>query len=75
MTGLMSTTELGVMVFKARYKAGLTQSQLAQKAHMSPDYISKLESGTIKKPSPKAMNALSKALDLDMDTLLDILLK
>jgi transcriptional regulator with XRE-family HTH domain len=75
MSDSMSEKDLGRLIFRERYKKGLTQQKLAQQADMSADYISKLESGIIKKPSPRALLALSKALGIDMDTLLDNLLK
>jgi ribosome-binding protein aMBF1 (putative translation factor) len=53
-----------------REKRGLSQRDLAQKAGVSPGYLSEIE--TRKKPgSVHAFAALARALDIDVDSLID----
>lgn len=57
-------TEAGLMVRGARYKAELTQKQLAKKIGVLPHHISEMEYG--KRPISKKMaHKLAKALDVN----------
>lgn len=54
-----------------REEAGLNSKQLAEKSHLSPAYISKLESGEYETISLKTSKQLSEGLGLTLKTLLE----
>jgi ribosome-binding protein aMBF1 (putative translation factor) len=57
-------TEIGAMVRAGRFKAGLTQRELAKKLDILPHHVSEMEHG--KRPVSKKMaQKLGKLFDLD----------
>src|SRR5262245_7736470 len=56
---------------EARQKAGLSQAALGQKAGLTAPYISLLESGRRRPPSPHQVERLARALALDPAPLLE----
>lgn len=57
-------TEVGVMVRAGRFKAGLTQKQLADKLEILPHHVSEMEHG--KRPVSKKMDQkLGKIFNLN----------
>lgn len=57
---------LGAYIRKARTRSGLTLRQLesATEGSVSNAYISQIENGRVKQPSPVILNALAKALNV-----------
>jgi len=53
-----------------RATKGLGLRELAQKAKISPAFLSKIESGKEKPPAEKKVRALAKVLDFDPDVLM-----
>lgn len=56
---------LGARVYELREKSGLTQAQLAEKANVSNDTISRIERG-IRSPSFEVLERLAKALNVEV---------
>lgn len=56
---------LGARVYELRNKAGLTQWQLAEKADVSNDSISRIERG-IRSPSFEVLERLAKSLNVEI---------
>ena len=70
---MSSLTTFSKRLKEARLKAGLTQAQLAKKAHTTAATISSYESvGEIKKASLDLVMSLAQALDVSMDWLCGI---
>lgn len=65
----MNFMEIGHQVRTSRLRRGLTQEQLAERAELSPPYISHIERAT-KCPSLEALVRLAAALELTLDQLL-----
>jgi len=57
--------QLGARIYELREKANLTQAQLAEKANVSNDTISRIERG-IRSPSFEVLERLAKALDVEV---------
>ena len=57
--------------FRAVTQPPLTQARLAERAGLSPAYVSELESGTATRPSGQVLLALAKALGVTIADLLD----
>lgn len=56
--------KFGVQLFQLRTKAGLTQAQLAEKANLSIDSISRMERGE-RAPSLESLERIAAALRID----------
>lgn len=54
----------GAILYRRRKELGLTQSQLAQRIGVQPNYIVYLEKGE-RKPSDRTVLKIARALDLD----------
>ena len=52
-----------------REKRALTQEELAEKAHVSRDTISKIENDKIQVPLPKSRRKLAQALEVEVHQL------
>lgn len=63
------TTAIGTRLRAARRERGLTQDQLAERARLSPDMISRIERGD-RRPSIPALHALAAALRISPSQLL-----
>jgi transcriptional regulator with XRE-family HTH domain len=63
--------ELIEFIRKRREELGLTQAELAKRAGIGQPYISKIESGAIRSPSHATIQALSLALGMGSDGLMD----
>lgn len=61
----MDKTELGSLIQKRRKEKKITQSQLAQRLHVSRTTISKWETGT-NRPDLSTLKELSDILDLEL---------
>ena len=61
---LVSRAQLGAAVAEARTKAGLTQTELAQRAGLDETTISALEQGQYK-PASDELSRLAQALGVD----------
>lgn len=57
---------LGAAVKQARVERGLTQNELAQKAHVSRPFVSNLERGQGPRAELSRVLAVIRALDLDL---------
>ena len=57
----------GERLRRLRETAGLTQEELASRAHLSSDAVSALERGQRKRPYPHTVRALANALGLSED--------
>lgn len=66
----MDEVGLGKRLQEARQKAGLTQQDLCQKAHLSYSTLAKIERGAIKSPSIFTIQSIADALGLSLDVLL-----
>lgn len=62
--------ELGLRIKRLREEAGLTVTELAQKAGVSKGYISQIESGTIKKVAANHLFDIAQTLGTDIGYLL-----
>lgn len=60
-------SDVGLRSFGTRRVAGLRREEVAMLAGMSVDYLTRLEQGREKSPSPAVLNALVRALRLDHD--------
>jgi transcriptional regulator with XRE-family HTH domain len=58
------------VIKKLRNARGLTQEQVAEKAGVSKNYITMLETGTRKSPSLPVLKRLAKALGVPVTELL-----
>ena len=61
----------GARVRAARNAIRMTQERLAEKAGVSVDYIRRIEGGTRPNPSARVLARLARALNVDVNTLLD----
>jgi transcriptional regulator with XRE-family HTH domain len=64
-----SESSVGERVAEERKLAGLTQTQLAEKAHVSLSLMRKVEQGTAP-ASPSFVSSMARALNVDVATLL-----
>lgn len=62
--------KVGERIAHYRRDAGLTASELAEKAGISKSYLSELESGDDRRPSAETLYAIGKALGVAMSDLL-----
>ena len=67
----MGTSRLGNAIRKLRETKGLTQAQLAEAAKVTRPYITMLESGAQKEPSPGVLKRLPKALSMPVTELVE----
>ena len=61
---------IGDNVKKLRKKNGLTQDALARKADIPYTTLTKLESNVVKKPSVQTVAKIAKALNVDIEILI-----
>jgi len=66
----VSPKRLSHVLKKLRNAQGLTQEQVAEKAGVSKNYITMLETGTRKSPSLPVLKRLAKALGVSLTELL-----
>jgi transcriptional regulator with XRE-family HTH domain len=66
----MSNQEIGSRVFEERKKQGLSQSELAERAGISRNYVSLIERGEATNVSVAIVNKLATALSVPPATLL-----
>ncbi|MFK0248112.1 helix-turn-helix domain-containing protein [Amycolatopsis azurea] len=59
--------EAGLVTYGRRRVAGLRRDELAQLAGVSVQYLTRLEQGVDRNPSPQVLDALTTALRLDVD--------
>lgn len=64
------TSSVGSRIRQGRDRRGLTQAQLAERAGLSPVYVSDIERGA-KRPGLGALNKIAGALGIEMAWLLD----
>jgi len=64
-----TTVDLGRSIRAERRKAGLTQAELARKAGIAPNHLSRLESGEKIDPRFETVTKLAAALGISLDTL------
>lgn len=62
---------IGTILRSKREQAGLSQFALAVKAHVSPDYVSRVELGKCTNTGIETLNKLATALGVRMVDLLD----
>lgn len=67
------TIRLGVVLKERRNARGWTLREQATKAEMSHSYLSQVESGKIKQPSPWALNKIARAYELECDALMSLM--
>lgn len=67
----MSKTHLGAKLQALRRHRGITQQQLAQEAGVSLSTVSKLEEGSVTRPSARILLKLMGVLKFDLDELLN----
>ena len=60
--GMKDARKLGDVIRSAREKIGYSLRQIEEKAGISNAYLSQLESGRIKSPSPKTLHSLANTL-------------
>lgn len=68
----LQSNTLGAFIRKARQDVSMSLRDVeeATKKEVSNGYLSQLESGKITKPSPHVLHALSQALTVDYETLM-----
>lgn len=57
--------KIGARVRELRKELGISQEGLAERAHTSPVYLSRIESGK-QKPSVQTLNKLARAMDIPL---------
>lgn len=62
--------KLGANIKRYRLEKGLTQEQLAEKVHIHPTYVGKLEGGK-NNPSVKLLFIITRALGITLSDLFD----
>nr|WP_163512211.1 helix-turn-helix transcriptional regulator [Fodinicola acaciae] len=67
-----SSSELGERVRRAREAKRMSARQLAEVMFMNVAYISRLEAGYFRHPSPEKLQRLAAALDLNYDDLFSL---
>lgn len=67
---MTSGKTIGENIKKYRAKLGLTQDDLAKKADVKYTTLTKVESGVVNKPSVQTMAKIAKALDTNIENLL-----
>ena len=66
----MESNQLGQKIKKLRQKLGLSQDDFARKADVPYTTLTKVETGVIKKPSVFVVSKIAKALDVDIEELI-----
>jgi len=61
---------IGENIKRARNKLGLTQDDLAKKADIKYTTLTKVESGTVNKPSVQTMAKIAKVLGVSIEELI-----
>lgn len=64
--------ELGQALWDARKRLGLTLRQVEEASGVSNAYLSQLENGEIRNPSPQILHKLSESLNLDYEALMQL---
>ncbi len=64
--------ELSAYLIAAREQAGLSVREASRRSGYSPTYISQLEHGTIKQPSPRVLAGLSQCYESDYAKLMQL---
>lgn len=59
--------ELGTFLRLKRKEQNYTLQDLSQKTDLSINYLYRLETGKVKRPSPPTMNKISIALNLNLE--------
>lgn len=67
------TMRLDVVLKERRNARGWSLREQAAKAEMSHSYLSQVESGKIKQPSPWTLNKIARAYELEYDMLMGLL--
>jgi len=67
----MESNQLGKKLKKLRNKLGLSQYDFARKADVPYTTLTKVETGVIKKPSVFVMSKIAKALNVDIENLIN----
>lgn len=62
-------SSLGTAIRQARERHGLSVRQLAKQVRMHSSYISRLETGVLKYPSPEKLERIASALAMNYDDL------
>lgn len=65
-----SSSRLGKRIRELRLAAQLSQRGLAERAHISPSYVSKLETGARPNVSVDIIRSIARALNYPLETLL-----
>ena len=63
----LSPADVGFAPGHRRRVQGLRRSEVAMLAHISPDYLERLEQGRSTRPSPEVLESLARALQLHRD--------
>lgn len=66
------STDLGSVIAAARNEKGWSLRRTGDETGIHNAHLSQIETGTIKQPSQPMLYAISQALDLDFDLLLDL---
>lgn len=67
---LTQTRQIGALIKGARSRAGLTQSQLAERIGVTREWVNRLENGTMTNPGFQQVLALFEAVDLGLNVTL-----
>lgn len=57
--------DFGERLMEFRYKRGLTQKELSEKAGLNHNQVSRLENGVTDSPLPSTIRKLAEALDIE----------
>ncbi len=60
---------LGEYIRQARERRDISARKLSEELHMHPSYISRVEAGNFKQPSPEKLQRIAEYLELDYDDL------
>ena len=66
----MSPKKIGLMLKRIREGKGMTQLELARRAHVAQGYLSELEVGQKKNPGIETLRKIAKALSVPVTELL-----
>ena len=62
---ILTRRNLGIKFYRARIAKGISQSQLAKLAGVSPTTLRNIELGHTKRPQPYIISRIAKTLDLE----------